>query len=192
MKKKQLTDEQIESKVREILDAVAECFGAKVKTLDNFAIAREQSLVKYNLEFDVSECQERFKYTQVLTFLYSYGNSFDLESLSIPVQKFVDGANGWIKDEMKIFKKDVKTHKGELSKGIWKISSYESEDSNYFKEQMQIKKEMIGSEIVNIGHSPGSSEGGLAIDYRIDGTIKRVVFGYTDLGIWIDWAGELN
>jgi hypothetical protein len=192
MKKKQLTDEQIKTKVREIFDAVAECFGAKVKTLDNFAIAREQPLVKFNLEFDVSECQERFQYTQALNFLYSYGNSFALESLSIPVQEFVDRANGWIKDEMNIFQKDVKNHQGELSKGIWKIGSYESEESHDFKEQMRIKNEMIGAEIINIGHSHGSKEGGLAIDYKVGDKIKRVVFGYNDLGIWIDWAGDLK
>ena len=192
MKKKQLTDEQIKDRVKEILDAVTACFGAKVKTLYNFSISREQSLVKYNAKFDYSECPERFKYTSVLNYLCAWGQGLHLANLSIPTEEFVNDAKDWIKDEMKIFNKSVKDHKGELSKGIWRTSSFESEDSDNFKEQMRIKNEMIGSEIVNIGHSPGSQEGGLAIDYKKDGKVKRVVFGYTELGIWIDWTGELK
>ena len=33
-------------------------------------------------------------------------------------------------------------------------------------------------------------EGGFAIEYEDGEAVRRVVLGYTDLGIWISWHGE--
>jgi len=37
-----------------------------------------------------------------------------------------------------------------------------------------------------------TEEGGFAIDYEDIDIVKRVVFGFNDLGIWITWHGELG
>jgi hypothetical protein len=48
-------------------------------------------------------------------------------------------------------------------------------------------EDTIGSTIVDIGMVPNyKKEGGLAIDYAKDGVIKRIIFGFTELGIWVD------
>lgn len=53
--------------------------------------------------------------------------------------------------------------------------------------------DLIGKKIVNIGFIKGCDiEGGLAIDYRVKGGVKRCVFGFTELGMWIEWHGEIK
>lgn len=52
-----------------------------------------------------------------------------------------------------------------------------------------------GKKIVNIGVITGNEYCGqynFAIDYEDSGIIKRVVVSSTDLGIWIEWQGELG
>ena len=54
---------------------------------------------------------------------------------------------------------------------------------------------LVGSTIKMAGYVPLHSEGGFAIDYcKNDNGIKemRVVFGYNDLGFWVQWHGEIN
>lgn len=46
--------------------------------------------------------------------------------------------------------------------------------------------------IVDIGFHPDAEEGGLSIDYRDGDVIRRIVFGYTELGTWIKWHGVLG
>jgi hypothetical protein len=52
---------------------------------------------------------------------------------------------------------------------------------------------LVGKKIVSIGYAEGV-EGGLTIDYEaVKGlTFKRVIIGYTDLGSWIAWHGEVG
>jgi len=52
---------------------------------------------------------------------------------------------------------------------------------------------LIGSVIKEAGFVPKHSEGGFALDY-LDNNKKemRVVFGYNDLGFWIQWHGEVK
>jgi len=55
-------------------------------------------------------------------------------------------------------------------------------------------KDLVHKEIINIGFVDGV-EGGLAIDYceRVrGGKAKRIVLGFTDLGMWTAWRGILN
>ena len=53
--------------------------------------------------------------------------------------------------------------------------------------------DLIGKKIVNIGFIKGCDiEGGLAIDYRVKGGVKRCVLGFTELGMWIEWHGEIK
>ena len=56
-------------------------------------------------------------------------------------------------------------------------------------------KDLIGTKIVDIGmldcsHIDDFVEGGLAIDYCKDGDTKRIILGFTDLGMWTDWQGS--
>ena len=51
-------------------------------------------------------------------------------------------------------------------------------------------KEIVGGNIVGVGFHPEQGEGGMTIDYDKDGKEMRVVFGYTELGLWVAWLGE--
>ena len=44
---------------------------------------------------------------------------------------------------------------------------------------------MHGGRIINIGFHP-DIEGGLTIDYEKDNEIHRIIFGYTELGTWVE------
>lgn len=79
----------------------------------------------------------------------------------------------------KDFSKKVKLKKVKLD-GFWEAHASYSLD------------ELIGAEIVDIGFHPLEKEGGLTICFKKDGIIKTIVFGYTELGTWIDYLGELH
>ena len=51
---------------------------------------------------------------------------------------------------------------------------------------------MIDGKITNIGFHPKSPEGGLTIDFYKDGKPHRTVFGYNELGLWIQWQGIIG
>ncbi len=58
-------------------------------------------------------------------------------------------------------------------------------------------QDLIGAKIIDIGLNQAEDiEGGLTIDYlKIVNDVevkKRIVFGYTELGEWIEWQGILN
>jgi len=59
-------------------------------------------------------------------------------------------------------------------------------------EDVKSLKDIIGSEIIRVGFHPSESEGGLTIDYKKNGVIHRIILGYTELGEWISWQGELE
>jgi len=48
-----------------------------------------------------------------------------------------------------------------------------------------------GKRIVRTGYT-ASKEGGWTIDYMDGNVLKRVVFNYNDLGLWIQWRGEVG
>lgn len=48
-----------------------------------------------------------------------------------------------------------------------------------------------GKRIVRTGHVL-SKEGGWTIDYMDGPRLMRVVFNYNDLGLWIEWQGEVG
>ena len=53
--------------------------------------------------------------------------------------------------------------------------------------------DLIGSTIMDIGFVRSKEqpiEGGLTIDYAKGGQVKRVVLGFTELGMWRYWAGR--
>jgi hypothetical protein len=58
-------------------------------------------------------------------------------------------------------------------------------------EDVESLKDIIGSEILGVGFHPSQQEGGLTIDYKKNGIKHRVILGYTELGEWISWQGEL-
>lgn len=51
---------------------------------------------------------------------------------------------------------------------------------------------LIGKTIIDVGFIKDVCEGGLAIDYEEKGKHKRVILGFTELGMWVDWDGELG
>jgi len=61
-------------------------------------------------------------------------------------------------------------------------------------------KQLVNKKIVNIGFiktednkrglDVDSVEGGLIIDYEDENKTKRIVLGFTELGMWIHWQGE--
>lgn len=55
-------------------------------------------------------------------------------------------------------------------------------------------EQMIGGTIVDAGfdNSMIGSEGGLAFDYEKDGIKKRIIFGYNDLGEWIQFHDKIK
>lgn len=55
--------------------------------------------------------------------------------------------------------------------------------------------ELVGAEIVAIGTLPDASAaegGGLVIDYRKSGcgVVSRLVLGFTELGMWVEYCGR--
>lgn len=66
-------------------------------------------------------------------------------------------------------------------------------DCNLSREDHFLKgiEELIGCQISDIGLlTEDSPEGGLAIDYIQDNQEKRIILGFTELGMWVDWQGE--
>lgn len=59
------------------------------------------------------------------------------------------------------------------------------------KEEESAFKDLIGATVVDIGVFPDTSEGGLSVDYLKPGEskVRRIVFGYNDLGEWLEWRG---
>ena len=57
-------------------------------------------------------------------------------------------------------------------------------------------KQMVGAKIIDAGFFeklPGKvMEGGLAFDYEKDSITKRIVFGYNELGEWIESHEEIK
>jgi len=55
-------------------------------------------------------------------------------------------------------------------------------------------KDLLGAKIVDIGFHKKAREGGFAIDYiKQNETItKRIVLGFTELGMWTYWQGKLK
>lgn len=52
-----------------------------------------------------------------------------------------------------------------------------------------IPSELIGATILAFGTTEENIEGGgLAIDYRINNETRRVVFGFTECGMWVEHA----
>jgi len=65
--------------------------------------------------------------------------------------------------------------------------------SGGYSESTQVNSvlnKMIGSEIINAGFVEGISEGGMAFDFKKNGIVRRVVFGYNELGEWIYFEGN--
>ena len=55
--------------------------------------------------------------------------------------------------------------------------------------------DLVGAEVIETGLMDSSQlddrvEGGFIIDYRKDGIVKRIVLGFTELGMWVEWHGE--
>jgi hypothetical protein len=59
---------------------------------------------------------------------------------------------------------------------------------DYDKELTGIR-DLIGHKIIDIGLIKANVEGGLTIDYADGDKIKRIVLGFTELGMWVDWHG---
>jgi len=62
------------------------------------------------------------------------------------------------------------------------------------KSGMAVLDDLAGSTIVKAGlvdysRLDSQIEGGFVIDYRKDGVVSRVVLGFTELGMWVDWNG---
>jgi hypothetical protein len=52
--------------------------------------------------------------------------------------------------------------------------------------------DLVGKVVTNIGFAPGV-EGGLTIDYaEKEGKTKRIILGFTELGMWTAWSGILK
>lgn len=51
--------------------------------------------------------------------------------------------------------------------------------------------DIIGGTVSDIGFVI-TDEGGMAIDFTKNGRKRRIVFGYTELGIWVKWSGEIK
>lgn len=52
-------------------------------------------------------------------------------------------------------------------------------------------EDLVGAKVIGVGFHPAAKEGGLTIDYEKKGVVKRMVLGYTDLGMWVDWFGKV-
>jgi hypothetical protein len=94
--------------------------------------------------------------------------------------------------------------------GQWRNDKFEvyncmGANMTYLKKLMDVDKsdptdiaihsalqEMIGSKIVNAGFMGGILEGGMTFDFEKDGVVTRIVFGYNELGEWIEFKGEIK
>lgn len=52
--------------------------------------------------------------------------------------------------------------------------------------------DLMGASVLDVGFHPSCQEGGLTIDYRKDGKDRRIVIGYTELGTWVEWQGDIK
>ena len=52
-------------------------------------------------------------------------------------------------------------------------------------------QDLLGAKILDIGFHPKSEEGGFGIDYEKYGIKKRIVLGFTELGMWVQFQGNL-
>ena len=51
---------------------------------------------------------------------------------------------------------------------------------------------MVGATIVATGFHEGAREGGFAVDFQHKGEpLQRLVLGYTELGEWVEFFGEV-
>lgn len=79
---------------------------------------------------------------------------------------------------------------------------FKSSDTKFLKEDDLDLSFLIGKTIVNLGtldqkcaKGKNTIEGGLAIDYKdneTDKNTKRVILGYTELGMWLGWKGKIE
>ena len=76
----------------------------------------------------------------------------------------------------------------------WAKGELKSESNCALGPPMEITelRNLKGAKIVGIGFHPAADEGGLAIDYEKNGRTRRIVFGYTELGLWVYWDGEIK
>lgn len=51
---------------------------------------------------------------------------------------------------------------------------------------------LVGATVLDVGFHPLMDEGGLTIDYSKDGEIRRIVLGYTELGLWVEYDGPMD
>jgi hypothetical protein len=52
--------------------------------------------------------------------------------------------------------------------------------------------DLTSSTILDVGFHPDAREGGFGIDYKKDGKSYRIVLGFTELGMWRYWQGEIG
>jgi len=72
---------------------------------------------------------------------------------------------------------------------VHKIGSMFSAEGDDFSDDLV---QLEGKRITKVGFLPKVDDGGLSIDY-VDGEVKRrIVFGYTELGVWIYWHGVVG
>lgn len=57
---------------------------------------------------------------------------------------------------------------------------------------MQPLQNLVGAEVLKVGLHSSEPEGGLSIDYKVHGVVYRIILGYTELGEWISWQGQLG
>ena len=94
------------------------------------------------------------------------------------------------------FKEGMAEIKAENAAGIKRLKSYargelkKAQRSLGREQEVKGLEELVGGRITAAGFHPAAVEGGLAIDYVKDGKAMRAVFGYTELGLWIEWIGE--
>jgi hypothetical protein len=60
-----------------------------------------------------------------------------------------------------------------------------------------LPKGLLGSRIIRFGAAPKESRiegGGLIVDYEVrgEGTIRRVVFSFSEVGMWVEYAGACH
>jgi hypothetical protein len=74
-------------------------------------------------------------------------------------------------------------------------NSYDAVINSTLDQDQQALKDLKGKTIADIGFSKDLKvEGGLIIDYwegkTCESEIKRMVLGFTDLGLWVEWHGK--
>lgn len=58
------------------------------------------------------------------------------------------------------------------------------------EKRKEAAKLLDGAVICDVGHVSTSREGGLTFDVTKNGKLYRVVLGYNDCGLWVEWVGE--